>query len=524
MYLKNFFLLALFASSASTVMSSKVLLAPFPYRSHIIQHEAIGSELKSRGHTIYMMLPVSYPNVAEIKEKFLVVTYKTIEEDMYTAPSQHLKAAFGAAITMTPIQFLQKITDAFIQMCTNPLEDEDFFRELFELRIDLALVDAFPHSRCYFILMHNLNIAYVSLITQYEPWVWKTPVLPSFVPFPLVGAMYSDRMSFIERVQNLWTLLQWSAFPKISVLEDDFVKKYIKPDSSKEQSTFASLNAKSQLWFIDTDWALEFPRPLMPNEINMGGLVTQPAKPLIGEFKTYADGASSHGLIIATFGTIDVLTKDIMDKFLTAFSLIKQKVLLRYTGEITQELKAKIPKNLFISQWLPQNDILGHPNTQLFITHGGSNGQFEALYHAVPTITFPLFSEQPHNALRMTHLGGGLTLNIRDFTAEQLVWAINEILTNNSYRENIARRSAIFHDQGGTPRQRAARWIEYVLKHGGSHLHSHALDMPWYEYLMIDMLIVLVVFPVMVLTFLFTSMFYLVRGRMAVSSHKEKIH
>ena len=37
-----------------------------------------------------------------------------------------------------------------------------------------------------------------------------------------------------------------------------------------------------------------------------------------------------------------------------------------------------------------------------------------------------------------------------------------------------------------TPQQRSLYWIEHVMKHGGKHLHSYALDMPWYQYLMLD--------------------------------------
>ena len=38
------------------------------------------------------------------------------------------------------------------------------------------------------------------------------------------------------------------------------------------------------------------------------------------------------------------------------------------------------------------------------------------------------------------------------------------------------------------PREVAAYWVEHVLKFGGDHLKSGALDLAWYEYLMLDIL------------------------------------
>ena len=97
-----------------------------------------------------------------------------------------------------------------------------------KLRVDFAIVDGFPNSRCFYILLHNLGIrSYASLTTQYEPWVWRNLAPPSYVPFPLAGGFFTDRMTFLERLRNLWTLVEWSAFPGVEFLEDDFVRRYL---------------------------------------------------------------------------------------------------------------------------------------------------------------------------------------------------------------------------------------------------------------------------------------------------------
>ena len=84
--------------------------------------------------------------------------------------------------------------------------------------------------------------------------------------------------------------------------------------------------------------------------------------------------------------------------------------------------------------WIPQNDVLGQANTKLFISHCGNNAQYEALYHAVPIICLPIFGDQHYNALRIHRKGLGPFLNMAEFTAENLVSKIDELLRNNTFQ------------------------------------------------------------------------------------------
>lgn len=72
-----------------------------------------------------------------------------------------------------------------------------------------------------------------------------------------------------------------------------------------------------------------------------------------------------------------------------------------------------------IRNWMPQNDILAHPNVILFISHGGLFGTSESLYHGVPFLLIPFFGDQFRNAHRVKLGGYGEFLSHTEIT-EQL--------------------------------------------------------------------------------------------------------
>ena len=97
-------------------------------------------------------------------------------------------------------------------------------------------------------------------------------------------------------------------------------------------------------------------------------------------------------------------------------------------------------------------------------------------------------NEQIYNAKRVIQKGFAVGLDTRTFTAEDLLAAITEVLENPVYAKNIAKASEMFKTQPHHPLDVATHWVEHVIKYGGKHLRSHALDMPWYQYLMLDII------------------------------------
>ena len=85
------------------------------------------------------------------------------------------------------------------------------------------------------------------------------------------------KMDFMDRVKNTLTVsINTVMNRRMLVRYDDLKIKYnIKP----EVSTYKTLG-EAELWFINTDFALDFPRPVLPHVVPVGGLTTKPSKQL----------------------------------------------------------------------------------------------------------------------------------------------------------------------------------------------------------------------------------------------------
>lgn len=144
-----------------------------------------------------------------------------------------------------------------------------------------------------------------------------------------------------------------------------------------------------------------------------------------------------------------------------------------------------------IRKWMPQNDILAHPNVVLFISHGGLFGTSESLYHGVPLLLVPFFGDQHRNAHRISLAGYGKFLVFDEVTKDLLSAKITEIISDKSYLIRARQTSAVFKDNLVHPLDEAMFWIEHVAKFkGAKHLKSHAVNLSWVSLLLIDVLLV----------------------------------
>lgn len=79
--------------------------------------------------------------------------------------------------------------------------------------------------------------------------------------------------------------------------------------------------------------------------------------------------------------------------FLDAFrQLSDYHILWKY--ESSNLSNNEIPKNVMVNKWLPQSDILAHPRTKAFFTHGGLLSVQESIWLGVPMVGMPFMFDQ----------------------------------------------------------------------------------------------------------------------------------
>ena len=459
-----------------------LLVGPcFGYSSHLMELQAVGEALAQKGHEVY--LPVSSAWVTFNKNAQRLSDSLIHELEFYVEPN-----VSSSIVSVDPTTLSIFETFRFVQklMCENArfiLQDDKFMELARQLNFDLAVVDRLPIAPCSFLVPHVLRIPYVSLGAIPHPYMGTLPTLPSiyenvFSPANRRSSFTCRLTNFISQVVGL-TLMQYNI---ITCSYNDLLYKY-----APEVDTWLKLIERSKIFFLTREYTLEVAQPMLPNIIAIPSLTFKEDVSLSAEFHKLMSSSADNGVIVVSFGTlVKTMRDDARVKFLQVFGRLTETVIWKMETNDSEYIQ--FPENVHVFSWIPQNGLLAHKHTKLFITHCGNNGQYESVYNGVPMIGFPLFAEQYHNADRIIEHGYGVTLNILTFTADDLFSAIQRVIANKTYKANVRKASAILRNYPMSPSDTVVHWIEHVIKYGDTHLQSNAKDLDWIEYLLFDVL------------------------------------
>ncbi|XP_071344753.1 UDP-glucuronosyltransferase 2B17-like [Trachinotus anak] len=472
----------------------KILIVPLE-GSHWVNMDIMIKALHSRGHSVDVVRTSKSWYIKDDSPHYKTITVPVTEAfnrdfiNLILKKIIDIERGESSAMSFASLQVemftaMSNIHRIMCKMATIMFKDKDLMNSLKKRKYDLVLTD--PAWGAGIMLAHALKLPLVYNVRWITSGEGHLAIAPSPLSYiPITGSGLSDRMSFIQRVKNLIFYVIWQA-QDIFLIDPQY--QSVCNEFFGPKVRYSDLLQGADLWLMRVDFVFEYPRPTMPNVVYIGGFQCKPAKPLPQHLEEFVQSSGEHGVIIMSLGTfVSELPADMTNEIAAAFAKLPQKVIWKHKGD----RPATLGNNTLLVDWMPQNDLLGHPKIKLFVAHGGTNGVQEAIYHGVPVVGLPLFFDQYDNLLRLKERGGAKILTLATVDKDNnFLEAIEEVLTEPSYRMNMQRLSRLHRDQPVKPLDNALFWIEFVMRHkGAAHLRTESYRLPWYSYYSLDVLL-----------------------------------
>ncbi|XP_056632310.1 UDP-glucosyltransferase 2-like isoform X2 [Diorhabda sublineata] len=477
------------------INSARILtIIPIASTSHHLPFQPLWRELASRGHQVTSITtdPQRITSLENLKEIDMSYCYDIYEkhkllETMIGGNNSFIEKATVIKKSLTECDAYH-LDSKEIQ---NLINNKSIEFDLLMIEAQMSTMFAFTwRFKC-----PTIAIASMDPSLQFHDYLGN-------LLHPIVNPDYNleigdpNDMSFKERLISFVYvyLYKYFLYEKFFTTYPDILKKYF----GQDLPPLKDLQNNISMMFIGTHPLFHNVRPMNPNTITIGGgMHIKPPKDLPKDLKQFLD-EGKNGVIYFSLGSnvnSNLLTEEFKKAVIESFAEIPHKVLLKMDREIQG-----FSENVLVRKWLPQQDILRHPNVKLFITQGGLQSLQESVINGIPLIGIPFFGDQITNVNRMVKKGYGIKLDRRTITKELLTEAIKEVMSNASYQETAKAMGEIFRDEEIPSLQRAVYWTEYVIRHkGAKHLKSPIVDMPAWKFYMLDVLGFLAIILILIL-------------------------
>lgn len=300
----------------------------------------------------------------------------------------------------------------------------------------------------------HLNIPFITicnaLILNQEPGI------PPFVtPWQRNTAWWA-----LLRNGITYAVLERVAQPVREVL-DEYHRKWNLPLYKKVADSLSDLAQISQ-----QPAEFEFPRTRLPECFHFTGPFVDPTgrKPIPFPYEKL----TGQPLIYASMGTLQNQQQKIFQAIAAACEDLDVQLVISLGGGSTPETLPELPGKPIVVQYAPQLELL--QKATLTITHAGLNTALESLSQGVPMVAIPITNDQPGVAARIAWTKTGEFVSLSKLSVPKLKAAIQQVLTEASYKQNALRLQQAIQQAGGV--RRAADIIEQAIATGKSVLHT----------------------------------------------------
>ena len=491
------FLIALVLISSYPVEPANILgIFPTPSISHQVVFHALVKDLAARGHHLTVLttdlIKINNPNVTQIdlhdsyevlRTQFNFVEYKESKSDELDL------FRFFVPVMMDYLE--DQLSHPEVKKLINKSDKKHFDLLIFEYLNYIPVLAFAEIYDCPAVGITSLE----TVSTVHEDFGnIVNPVIHPDITFSYAHG----QLTFDERWRSLkyYLKMKYGLQREIDSKFQEILHRHF-PMVTKSMD---DMKGRVQLLMTNTNPAMGFIRPLLPNTIQLGFMHIEPPKPLpADDLKTFLD-SSRNGVIYMSLGS-NVQSKDlspeVLQIFLKVFGSLSYDVLWKFEAD---NLPNK-PDNVKISKWLPQSDLLAHPKIKLFITQGGQQSMEEAIDRMIPMVVIPFLGDQDANAKRVVRKEVGIHLELHTMTESKLLEAINEV-QKPKYKTNILKLRELVYDQPMTSRDRAVWWTEYIIRHkGANHLEYPGKSVPfyqkyWFDFIGISVSVLVLVFVV----------------------------
>uniref|UniRef100_A0A0A1X9I7 UDP-glucuronosyltransferase 2B33 n=1 Tax=Zeugodacus cucurbitae TaxID=28588 RepID=A0A0A1X9I7_ZEUCU len=452
-----------------------------PSKSHIIVHCAVADALAQAGHNVTVI--ASGPNVRrQAKYKYIeldtIGDHPLMSTDMVNK-RKYFWQRFGSLLDTISTNANETQHHKRVQQFLQEHRAGDFDLLLFGYFMNDFQLGLAGHFRCPIVVSFMIQPIYA--VNLYV----GNPSESAYVP-GIFGYLVQP-MKFLERVKN--KIVAYIEEIIIQNMLDSYTSKYYDYNFPPDRyPPFEDVRQNVSLIFTNHHFSQGPIRPNVPNLIEIGGIqIKEKPDPLPADIAKILDEAKEGAIYFSLGSNIQGshLTEEKVKIMFNVISKLPYKVLWKW-GPNDRPGQSE---NIIYRDWLPQDDILAHPNIKLFITHGGMGSVVEAQYHGVPMVGIPLFGDQPSNMANVQRSGYGLAVDYITLSEESLNNAIQEVLTNPKYTNTVQEFSRLYRDRPMTPRQTVVYWVEYVLRHkGAKHMQSPAVHMNRWQLMSLDVI------------------------------------
>ncbi|CAL4063762.1 unnamed protein product, partial [Meganyctiphanes norvegica] len=461
-----------------------LMLEPMSSKSHRNVFLPLANALADRGHKITLLSledPVTnHPNIVELVH----LTHEELDG------REEFKGQSKFDHRANPSAGFKTVLGRILEIIAQNLYNFPHIKELYARRheFDLVVIDHIFNEVAYPFAHEKTWITIATSGLDYrQSAIYGNVQNPAYSPNLLTG--YPHPYSLVDRIKNAFTMIFFAQFWRRNMvpgIETELAKHFPNLPSLLE------IERNQSLVLMNSHPSIGMPYALLPNQVEVGGMHCRPAKILPEEMLDWIEGSGDTGVIYFSLGSVakgDSVPAKYRALFVEAFRQLKQRVIWKYEQDLPG-----LSDNVMLTDWAPQQDILGHPSVKVFISHCGLLSTQEAVYHSTPILGLPIFGDQAKTANIIQTKNFGIQLVWEELTTELIVDSLREIINNDKYQQSISTASKEFRDQPQTPVERAVFWTEYVIRHQGAlHLRSPGVQLSWIQYFMIDAIIVILI-------------------------------